>query len=76
MSEYVYILLIVAVFFLLIISKSVRRFFLRAISGCGILVVADFLSSSVVLSLPGVLMSLFLGIPGALSYFAVNFIIK
>ncbi len=76
MNEYLYIFLIISLFFAVLFFKPVRRGILRAILGCATLVFANAVNSSIVLSSPGILMSLALGIPGALSYSAINFIIK
>lgn len=76
MNEYFYIALIIALFFVVLFFKPVRRGIFRAILGCATLVFANAVNASIILSTPGILMSLALGIPGALSYFAINFIIK
>ena len=65
-----------AVFFtLFIFFRLFRNFVLRALSGVLALFIASYCGLGITLSAFGVILSLLLGVPGAISYFALSYII-
>lgn len=60
---------------LLVFSKSFRGFVLRAFSGVSALLIASLCGLGIKLNTLGIAFSVLLGIPGAISYFALSYII-
>ena len=70
--SYVAITLFIA---LLIFSKVFRGFVLRGVSGILTLFLASLCGLGIKLNVLGIVLSVLLGIPGTISYFALSYII-
>lgn len=73
MSRYFFLIPTALVLFLLI--KPARRFIIRAISGVLALFVISILNIGVTFNYIGLVTSALLGIPGALSFIAISYIL-